>query len=274
MGKKDFLSYLSTLTKKKNLSTWDITLKHLKEFSKGRKIIFNEIDSKWCESFKDYLLTKVSINSTKLYFSKLKAALNKAVLEGEIAENPANKVKIKSEEKQREFLNEEEIQQLINTPFRNINLKNAFLFSCFTGLRLSDIRALTYDKLKGGYIYFKQKKTTGVERFKLSKNALKIIELQKKENKGIKQVFKLSTSTAMIELHLKKWTEKAEIKKKVTFHVGRHSFAVIALLHDMDIYTLSKLLGHKDLTTTQIYAKIIDKKKDEAIDKLPEFDLE
>jgi site-specific recombinase XerD len=65
--------------------------------------------------------------------------------------------------------------------------------------------------------------------------------------------------------------EQTDIQKKITFHCGRHTFATLCLTYDIDIFTVSKLLGHTDVKNTQIYAKLIDKKKDQAIDKLPTF---
>jgi site-specific recombinase XerD len=74
-------------------------------------------------------------------------------------------------------------------------------------------------------------------------------------------------------LKLQQWVMNAEIRKKITFHCARHSFATIQLELDTDIYTISKMLGHKELRTTQIYAKLVDKKKTEAMNKLNDFKL-
>ena len=74
-----------------------------------------------------------------------------------------------------------------------------------------------------------------------------------------------------LQFHLRKWIKDAEIEKEISFHCARHTFATMCLTQEVDIFTVSKLLGHKDLESTQIYAKLIDKKKDEAIDKLPEI---
>ena len=104
---------------------------------------------------------------------------------------------------------------------------------------------------------------------KLHSVAIEIINDQTKLQKGkSKKVFSLFDNKA-INRHIARWVKAAGIEKKITFHCARHSFATIGLTNDIDIYTLSKLLGHKDITSTQIYAKLIDKKKDEAIDKIP-----
>ncbi|MCK4358334.1 MAG: integrase catalytic domain-containing protein, partial [Candidatus Cloacimonetes bacterium] len=135
------------------------------------------------------------------------------------------------------------------------------------GLRISDIRSLTFNKIKDGYLAYRQTKTTSPERIKLSPNALEILKEQKQlvnENK----IFNLK-SKEYIFYKLREWIEKAGIKKHITFHCARHTFATLCLTYDIDLFTVSKLLGHQDIKTTQIYAKLIDKKKDEAIDKLP-----
>lgn len=109
---------------------------------------------------------------------------------------------------------------------------------------------------------------TGFERIKLSKNALKIISRQRKLNGGQGKVFRLLYHTTT-QQHINQWVKDAGITEHITWHSGRHTFTTLALTHDIDLYTVSKLLGHKEIKTTQIYAKLIDKKKDEAVDKLP-----
>ena len=86
------------------------------------------------------------------------------------------------------------------------------------------------------------------------------------------KVFNLP-SQQTITLALKRWTEKAEISKKVTFHTARHTFATVALTQGVDLYTVSKLLGHTDIKNTQIYAKIVDEKKRTAINMMPKIEM-
>ena len=70
---------------------------------------------------------------------------------------------------------------------------------------------------------------------------------------------------------IKRWISNAGICKNITFHCARHSFAVMMLDLETDIYTVSKLLGHRDLSTTQIYAKILDKNKQAAVSRIPDL---
>jgi site-specific recombinase XerD len=102
---------------------------------------------------------------------------------------------------------------------------------------------------------------------KLHSNAQEIITKQNEISKDI-NVFKMP-SRATMRYVLKAWLISAALNKRITFHSARHTFATMLLTFGVDIYTVSKLLGHKDIKTTQVYAKLIDLKKDEAIDKLP-----
>lgn len=268
--KADFIDYLSRLTEKKNHHNWNSCLKHLINFA-GNNLPFKNIDKKFCSDFKEYLLSKVDNNTAQSYFAKFKAALNIAINEDIITTNPAKNVVIKKRDTTREFLTIKEIKMLKSTPSYDIEVKNAFLFSCFTGLRISDIRELTFEKFLDGYLHFRQQKTDRVERIKLHPEAVDILNEQKKirSKSESDKVFLLPLDSGTLNKVVRNWVKEADISKRITFHCARHTFATLCLNSDIDIYTVSKLLGHRDLKTTQIYAKLIDKKKDEAIDKLP-----
>ncbi len=273
-AKADFLQYFKSVVETKVKAdktidkSWKHTLKHLTIFTNNRPVSFRQVDEKFCEKFRDYLKQTLSPNTAHVYFAKLKAAFNKAIMDKIVIRNPAQYLHISKQETQREFLTIDELRLLKNTPCKDQQTKNAFMFACFTGLRISDLKKLTWQEIKNGYLYFRQKKTLGVERMKLHKVAIEIIDQQKKNNCNSEKVFKLIADNHS-GMQIKKWAKSAKINKLVTWHVARHSFATIALSNGVDIYTVSKLLGHKDIKVTQIYAKIIDEKKDEAIDKLP-----
>ncbi len=278
----NFADYFKDLANRKTGSTqrkWLSVYQHLLKFSSG-KILIKSVDKKFCRSFYNYLHSVCSYSTPRGYFKVFSAALNNLVLNAIIPNNPAKLIMQESEirsklkktkERQREYLTIEELQNLIKTPINNLLSKDAFLFSCFTGLRLGDIRELIFAQLSNGYIEFKQHKTNTNERIKLSSSALQIItRLKSNKTSNNDKVFPLYENKALNK-HLKRWIKDAGINKKITFHCGRHTFATMCLSSDIDIYTVSKLMGHKDLESTQIYAKLIDKKKDEAIDKLPEL---
>ncbi len=271
------LSYLDffeelTLNRKRPDKSWRNTLSHLKKFLKGKDISFSHVDARFCERFKDYLLDNVNNNTAHTYFGKIKASLNKAIERDIISANPAQRFHISKSEVKREFLTEEELQKLANTPCFSEQTKRAFLFACFTGLRISDIRQLTWDNIEDGYLSFTQMKTKGVERLKLHTTALEILELQKADTSTIGKLFNL-VQERYSNKHLKSWALEAGIKKKVTWHVARHTFATLNIGAGTDLYTVAKLLGHKDIKVTQIYAKIVDEQRDKAIDHLPSIDI-
>lgn len=144
------------------------------------------------------------------------------------------------------------------------------MFSCLTGLRRSDILALTWGEVfeQGEFtrIIFKQVKTKGLEYLDLTPEA---VELMGKRRKPSDKVFEGIHSPSITNQAIRRWCFDAGIKKDITFHCGRHTFATMMLDLGTDIYTVSKLLGHKELSTTQIYAKVMDKNKQAAVLKIP-----
>jgi integrase len=280
-NKANFVEYFKKLSETKeggSRKKWISLYKHLVLFTKG-KVQINNIDTKFCKEFYLYLNNIGSYSTPRVYFKVFKAALNKLVYDGIIPVNPAKnltqdpdiKRKLRNNKEQlREYLTVDELKELVKTPANNIQTRNAFLFSCFTGLRLGDIEALTFKQISNGFLTFNQHKTDESQRLKLHPQALQILKQQKKNSRNNKLIFHLYDNKA-VNKHIKKWVEEANIDKKISFHCARHTFATMCLTNDIDIFTVSKLLGHKDLESTQIYAKLIDKKKDEAIDKLPEF---
>ena len=281
--KGSFLKYFEYLGEKRKASkgnhgNWTSALKHLKEFVKF-DVTFGQINAKWLEDFKYYLNnesrtksnTPLSQNTKNSYFNKVKAALNQAHKEGIILKNPAINVEgIKAGEPEREFLTHKELIAMINTECEISVLKQAFIFSSLTGLRWSDIHKLVWSEIQysnenGYYIRFRQQKTKGFETLPISEQAFNLLG-ERQENES--RVFVGLQYSAWNNLKLQQWAMKAGISKTITFHCARHTFATLQLTLGTDIYTVSKLLGHKDLKTTQIYAKIIDQKKMEAVNKI------
>ena len=168
--------------------------------------------------------------------------------------------------------------KLANTKCINDDIKRAFLFACFTGLRFSDLGNLTWEMIhfdgKRYKLAFRQKKTRGYEYFPLPETAIKLLFNNQDNiiNLPHNRVFKVHDLNWYNKV-LKKWAREAGINKHMSSHVGRHTFATLALSQGVDIYTVSKLLGHKSLNHTQIYAKIIDEKKNEAVDLLPKIEV-
>ena len=247
----------------------------------------SRIDKDYILGFLDYLKaakqthTKkeklLHVNTQVYYYKMLRYCLNYAVSEELISANPMNKMK--NEEKphkhrtEREYLTIDELRKLAQTPFYNTLLKKAFLFSCFCGLRHSDIIALTWGDIEmdgegNSRLHIIQKKTKEAISLPLSPEAIK--QLPKREDaKDSDIIFKKLITLGRTNEILPKWAEQAGIKKHITFHTARHTHATMLLTLGVDLYTVSKLLGHTNIQTTQIYAKLVDESKKKAIDLIP-----
>lgn len=291
LGKTSFLEFFKKLmaTKKEsfgNQGCWASAYKHLIDFTNGRDVTMNQINESFLEGFKEYLLNtkvrrgykerKLAINTALSYYNKVRTAVKEAHNKKLLRENPVTRVKgITPAETHRQYLIFEELQLLANTDCELPILKQAFLFSALTGLRFSDVQALRWDNLKyseadGWCIQFTQKKTKGAEILPISEQAVKILG---NKPDGAEKVFEDLKYSAWHNLKIREWVMAAGINKKITFHCARHSFATLQLTMNTDIYTVSKLLGHKHLKTTEIYGKVIDKRKIEAAGKIPQLSL-
>ena len=178
--------------------------------------------------------------------TKLKCILAIAYEDGLLKENIAKKlVRAKAHGNKRQFLTKEELLQLSQTPCKSDVLRRAGLFSCLTGLRLSDCIRLQWENI-----------------VKLADGGWGMDIITKK------------TSTAAIlpiseeALHLKPWIKASGIEKHITFHCFRHTFATLQLAEGTDIYTVSKLLTHSNLATTQVYADVVDELKRDAAERI------
>ena len=201
--------------------------------------------------------------------------LKLAVAEGKIDRNPFDQIsasdKIHGSKSTREYLTEEELKKLAQTPTDKEETQQIYLFMCFTGLRISDVKALKWmDIEKDGerwQLRIRQQKTQTPLYLPLSEQAKKFIPEQGKATDD-DLVFANIPSEQAMNRQLKDWTKAAGIKKILSLHTARHTFATLTYTKSGDIYTVSKLLGHADIQTTQVYAKIVDKKKEEAVDML------
>ena len=220
---------------KKNIGQIKSVTGILKEYA-GERFTLNQIDLTFCHGYIDYMLTNyrpkgkpISASTRNTYYQIFNGALNAAVRAKRILKNPFNEMekseKPKMPESVRSYMTIEEVRSLIATPMQNEGVKSAYLFSCFCGLRISDIIGLQW-----------------------------------------KDVFidngQYRLAVAML---IKPWAKAAGISKRFTFHTARHTFATMMLTLGADLYTVSKLLGHTSVKMTQVYAKIVNKKKDDAV---------
>ena len=216
------------------------------------------------------------------YLARIKAAIRKAAKQQILNHNVGTDVIIKKQRSLPKYLTFEEIQKLKATPTKSRATKDAFLFSCFSGLRFSDVKALTWDQVRyennQAFLLFTQEKTKEAESLPLSEQAVEILNAQKEAQPSIffhKQfkesiIFRIPNKSG-VAYGLKRWAKRAGIAKNISFHVGRHTFATLALTYGADLYTVSKLLGHQSIQTTEIYAKVIDATKRNAVNALPKL---
>ena len=226
--------------------------------------------------YKEYIAEKpnLSRNTKNAYFSCFKAAINNAIKLGKVRAEVLTLVGgLPLAETHREFLTMDEVKLLAATDYKSDGLKRAFLFSCLTGLRGIDIAKLKWSNVSvvGGYtrLTFVQQKTGGQEYLEISEQAAALMG-EKGEADGL--VFpdfnKTSTKNGK---KLTKWVRSVGIDKQITFHCARHTFAVMMLELGVNIAVIQKLLGHRDLATTLIYAKVLDKSKREAVTLIPKL---
>jgi len=286
-GEINFVDYFRNLANKRkasNYDNWISALHYLEAFTNGN-LKFADLNEMFLEDFKDYLLstktrksdkTTLSQNSAVSYFNKVKATLKQAYKNGILQTDLNAKVSpIKPEETRREYLTIDELNTLAKTPFNNELYKRAILFSALTGLRVSDIKKMKWSEIEyikgqGYFINFNHKKTKGVEVYPISEQAYSFTKGTDNPNdmEQEKQVFENLPYSAYHNQKLKEWILEAGINKKITFHNFRHTFATLQLYNGTDIYTVSKMLGHKNLKTTQIYARIVDESKRVASNKI------
>jgi len=248
------------------------------------------VDRNFCIGFTKYLKTaknlhknvkgrqQISEGTAHLKYSIFRSVLNEAVKRGYIEQNPINLVptvnRPKKPDTERVFLSADEMKRLIATPCHYRMLKQAFLFSCFTGLRKSDILSLTWREIiddgKTPVIYKRIQKTQRWLSIPLSGRALQWLPEREAGMTADQRIFS-TMSNASLSTHLKQWVRRAGIlTKNISFHTARHTFATLELSLGADLYTVSKLLGHTNISTTQIYAKVVDKQKEQAISLLDE----
>lgn len=277
--KVNFLEFARKIADEKKESSrraYYLVIRKIEAYTGSDTLPFEHINKQWCDTFYRHLLDNVSINSAYDQFNKFSHFLTMAVKREVILRNSADKVERKKrEDTKREYLTFEEVQRLVETPCQRKNLKKAFLFSCLTGLRWSDAKALAWGAIQhseqlGYYIDHQQIKTQSYENLPVSDQAISLLG---EPGKPSDKVFVLGEYTTVMMQDLKMWAIQAGITKPITFHVSRHTFATLQLTNGTDIAVVSKLLGHKDISVTQQYARVIDLRRREAVDNMPKLKM-
>lgn len=284
-GTSCFVEYFNGMALKRTKpgtrgKSWLSAVSHFKDFTGGTIRIY-DLNERVCNEYREYLINgntrtrsekKLSMGSASTYYGKFRAALNHAFKDGLLKENLNQKITSinKRDSPHREFLSIEELQAAVKAECDYPILKKAALFSALTGLRFSDLEKLVWSEVRhsiqDGYsLQYTQQKTQGNEVQYISEEAYNLLGERRAPDQRVFEGLKYS---AYNNIHLKTWLVRAGIGKKITFHCFRHTYATLQLSLGADIYTISRLLGHRDLRTTQVYAKIADKAKREAANRI------
>jgi site-specific recombinase XerD len=268
----------------RTLQRYRTTQKHLSAFIsssyKRKDYPVKDIDTQFINAFIYYLKTELNHthNSALKHLSYLKKIVRMAFANGWMEKDPFYNFKLKTESIDREFLTKEEIIKIMEKEFstpRIENVRDVFLFSCNTGLAYSDVEKLTADNIVKGidgslWIKIKRTKTKSLSSIPLLPIAQKLIEKYKDVENQKGTLFPVYSNQRM-NSYLKEIAERCEIKKNLTFHMARHTFATtVTLTNGVPIESVSKMLGHRSLKTTQHYAKILDEKLSEDMNSLKE----
>lgn len=271
---ESFMQFFYTRALKRH-DKWMATYKHFNKFMNG-KCSFGALSVGLCDSFKEYLLTepigkygkKLNQNSAAGYFCLFRSLLKEAYRAKCLKENLNEFLdSIPTKKSHKSFLTMDEVRKLKDTPCPVKVLKDASMFAINTGLRISDILTLEWEHITtapdGGPCIIKTIEKSDREEINyISKRALSYCG---KRSTGL--VFKGLTKSMTYSM-LPQWVKAAGITKHVTFHTFRHTNATLLAASGIDIYTVSKMLNHKNVGTTQIYADMVDERKRKAANTL------
>ena len=283
-SKMNVIEYIKDMAGKKRIKagggkrttadTYLALAKQIEEYS-GLKTTFRQVDKKYCSGFIEHLKTTKSRNNglplsenTQMgYMKKFESVLNAAISDEVTNLNPFKQIKPENKPKRQKteiiYLTIDEVKTLENTQSLSTYISQAFLFSCYTGLRFSDVQGLTWDMLQRDnngevFINYIQKKTGKQEYLPIPQKAVEFLP-DREQAKGTDKVFYLP-SGGYTNLQLKTWAALAGLKKHLTFHVARHTYATILLSLGAGIETISKNLGHSEIKTTQAHYAAIENK--------------
>jgi site-specific recombinase XerD len=254
---------------------------YLKQFYKADDIKFDKIDLRFVEDFELYLKTSGNCchNTTMKHIQTVKSVFKTAQAHGYTSKDPFQKFKIRMEEVVRCYLNENEIAKLINEPIENPKLssvRDMFIFSCYTGLAYIDLKNLKVRNIQkeDGEKYWirtvrqKTNVKTNVPLLDVPLDLIRQYRNDFEEGEPDSPIFRIISNQKM-NSYLKDLAKLCNIPKELTFHIARHTFATsITLNNGVPIESVSSMLGHTNIKTTQHYAKILDKKLEVDMDRL------
>ncbi len=269
---KGTLTKFNTLQKK--LSSF------IKNNQKKSDFFLEELDHNFIKQFEYYLrgVEKIGSNTTMKYIRMLKKIMNLAVVNKWLEHNPFKNFKCTFQWSERVVLSMDEIDRIIKKDFEIKRLqlvKDCFIFSCYTGIAFADIQNLHTNDISTGidgtkWIIKRRQKTNTLFHIPILPEALAIIEKYTQGDANENTVFP-KISNQKMNSYLKEIADLCGIKNNLTFHLARHTFATtVTLANGVPIESVSKMLGHSKITTTQIYAKVIEKKLSEDMNALKE----
>jgi len=248
--------------------TYRTQVSKLKRFKED--LIFNDLTENFINKYVLYMINELHNNENTYNKSLafLKNMINRSILLGFMKESPFKNIQIKRKEGNRQFLNIDEIKRLSdlfdNYTFKTNkeNVLRYFLFACYTGLRYRDILDLKYSNIENDHLLLQMHKTKDFIKIPLTSKAKALI------GTGFEQqnIFRVLCNQKTNE-YLKEIMKLAEINKRISFHCARHTFATIGLEIGIPIEVIKELLGHSDIHTTFIYAKVLEGSKRKHMDK-------
>lgn len=268
-------------------------IEKLKKYRDGKSLFMDEITVSFLKDYEDYMYSVLGNGPNTIHnnFKKINQVLHEAIKEDlmEMHDNPFLKLKFKQEPTQRSYLTEEELKKIESMPLNEgtniFKHRNMYIFAAYAGgLRISDILKLQWSNFDGERLIIKIQKTGQPLMIKLPNKSLEILNYYKQFKKqdsdfifpGLHNGYDysdpkvlhsaISSATTLCNNSLKDIAKKLEIKKSISFHTSRHTFATRALRKGMRIEYVGKIMGHADIKETQIYAKIINSELEKAMD--------
>lgn len=285
-----FRAYIDNYTKK-DIRMMQIALNRFMDFLRDtpeyNKFSFRikpeQITRDMVEDFTEYLQSRSVGEGAKSIYARFKKVIKYAIEHDVLLKNPCNGIIIKVDEQRlkKEVLSQEEIQTLIATHYdnENPNIRRAFIFCLYCGLRYCDVKDLTFENVDfaNKRLNFEQSKTKGHSAnssviIPLNEGILKLIGEPQQPDNRTELIFHLPSYEMCLKA-LRRWVKRAGINKHISWHCARHSFAVNILNNGANIKTVASLLGHSGLKHTEKYTRAVDSLKQEAINSLPELNL-
>lgn len=257
------------------------TTPHYAKYTK--RIKPDQITKAMIIAFTEYIQNRFKGEGAHSLFSRFKKVVKAAVEADVMKKNPCDGISIKIDTGtlKKDVLSIEEVKKMISTHYsgENTNIRRAFIFSCYCGLRWCDVKDLTFSNVdySNKLLKFEQAKTKGHSAasgvtIPLNDGLLKLIGKPSQEQTKDSPIFPLPSHTMCLKA-LRHWVKRAGIDKHITWHCARHSFATNILMNGANIKVVASLLGHSGLSQVEKYVRAVDSLKQDAINSLPQLDI-